>query len=70
MNEPKKIEKGSIVKYKDGHYRVTRKTRNTVNLGGTFSGKIHHKGVPIGEVVEDEKAWYEAWTQSETYKCM
>lgn len=67
---PQPIEKGSVVKYKDGWCRVTAKFKNTVNLGGIFNEKLYHKGVPLSEVFEDHDAWYEQWTQSETYKSM
>jgi hypothetical protein len=66
----KPIEVGSVVRYKEGWCKVTRKTRNTVNLGGIFNGKIYHKGVPLDEVYEDHDAWYANWQESETYKCM
>lgn len=71
MNNTKPIVKGSIVKYKDGHYKVTAVFGMThVNLAGVFSGKIHHKRISLGQMVEDEKAWYDEWTKSESYKCM
>lgn len=70
MDETKPIVKGSIVLYKDGHYRVTRLTSKTVNLGSVFGGVIYYKGISLGEVKEDEAAWYKEWQQSETYQCM
>lgn len=73
----KEIVKGGIVKFtnrlnpnESGWYRVTRVTKNTVNLGAVWGGKVYYKGIPIEEVVEDEAAWYERWTKSETYMCM
>jgi len=66
----KPISKGSIVKYKDGNYRVSACFSKTVNLSGVFSSHIHHKGIPLSEVVEDEEEWYKRWTQSESYKSM
>jgi hypothetical protein len=66
----KAVNKGDVVKYGDGHYRVSAKFKNFVNLCGVFSGHIHHKKVPISQVVEDHDAWYQEWTQSETYRCM
>jgi hypothetical protein len=66
----KPIEKGSIVKYKNGWMRVTAKFKTHVNLGGIFAGKTSVKGVPFGEVKEDEDTWYEHWQESESYKCM
>jgi hypothetical protein len=66
----KPVQKGSVVRYKDGWVRVTAKYKHTVNLGGIFNGKIYHKNVPIGEVFEDHDAWYANWQQSETYMSM
>ena len=70
VNVPNEITKGTVVRYKDGHMRVTAKFKNTVNLGGIFAGKTSIKGVPLSEVVEDHEAWYESWTKSETYQSM
>ena len=64
------ITKGSIVKYEDGHYRVSAVIAGTVNLKSIFGSKIYHKGIPASMVAEDEAAWYAAWQQSETYQCM
>ena len=67
----KTITKSSIVKYKDGWYRVSALFSKTVNLCGIFNtDKIYYKGVSIDEVIEDEDNWYKNWQQSETYKCM
>lgn len=66
----KEIVKGSIVKYQDGFYRVSRKNTNSVNLAGVFTSYIHHKSVPINEVVEAHDEWHTEWTQSETYMSM
>ena len=74
MNEIKPIEKGNTVKYNDGQgdgwYRVTCVRGNTCNLGAVFGGKIYYKRVPLDKVVEDHEAWYQNWTQSESYQCM
>jgi len=79
MSKPKvknvasQIKTGMIVRYdnKSGNwYRVTRVTKNTVNLGSIFGNTIHHKGVDINLVNEDEAAWYQSWSSSETYMCM
>ncbi len=70
MNISKRIEKGDTVKYKDGYYRVSALFTNTVNLCSIFSKKIHHKKVPLTEVVEAKNEWYEKWGKSETYKSM
>jgi translation elongation factor P/translation initiation factor 5A len=66
------IKKGSVVRYKDGHCRVTAifKSSQTANLGGIFNGVVYHKRVPLSEMVEDEANWYKSWEQSETYQSM
>jgi hypothetical protein len=64
------VGKGSIVKYQDGFYRVTRSTKNTVNLGPVFGGKVYYKGVQKTEVVEAYDEWHDYWSKSETYRCM
>ena len=66
----KPIQKGSVVKYKDGYMEVTAKFKNHVNLGPIFHGKTKVKHVPLSEVSEAHDEWYEKWTQSETYKSM
>lgn len=66
----REIKVGSIVLYDGGWYRVTRLTKNTVNLGRVWGGKIYHKGVALANVVEDEANWYSAWQRSEAYQCM
>lgn len=64
------IKKGSIVKYDNSWFRVTYVTKNTVNLGSIFGGKIYHKGVLKTDVVEDEANWYTNWSKSEAYQSM
>ena len=64
------IEKGNIVSYKGGNYRVTSARGGKVNLGSIFGKTIYHKGVLVSEVFENEKEWYKKWSQSETYMCM
>ena len=64
------MKKDMIVKYKGKWYRVTRVTANTVNLGGVWTGKVTLKGIPRDEVYEDGDAFYDNWSQSETYQCM
>lgn len=66
----KPIAIASIVKFQGGWYRVSRLTKNTVNLSGVFGGKVYHKGVSITDVVEDEESWRADWTQSESYQSM
>ncbi len=67
-NEP--IVKGGTVKYKDGYFRVSALFANTVNLGGIFSARIHHKKVPLSDVTEARDEWYKRWSESETYQSM
>jgi len=64
------INIGSIVKYQNGYYKVTRCTKATVNLGSIFGSHIYHKGINKSEVTEAAAEWHERWSQSETYKCM
>lgn len=68
----KTIAKGTVVHFKDGWVRVTsvNKTRQTVNVGGIFSGRVYEKDVPLYEVYEDDAAWFESWQKSETYQSM
>ena len=66
----KKVVKGSIVRFENGWYRVTRLTSKTVNLGGVFGNTVYHKGIPLELVYEDEDNWYKRWSQSESYMCM
>ena len=69
-NKVAEIVKGMIVKYNGGNYRVTCVKGGKVNLGAIFGKHIYHKGIPVELVHDDEGAWYERWTQSETYMCM
>ena len=64
------IRKGSIVKFENGNYRVTSLRGGKVNLGSIFGKHIYHKGIPVECVNENSAAWYEHWSQSETYQCM
>jgi hypothetical protein len=64
------MEKGTIVKYDGGFYRITRETKNTVNLGAIFGSRVYHKGIQKSLVTEAHDEWYQRWTQSETYMCM
>jgi len=64
------IKKGDVVKYVTGYYRVSAKFKATCNLAGVFSSYIHHRKVPLTEVVEAHDEWYAHWQQSDTYKCM
>lgn len=64
------IEKGSIVRYKQGWMEVTARFNHHVNLGYIFHGKTIIKKVPLNEVYEDKEAWYKEWSNSETYQSM
>lgn len=66
------IKRGMIVLFEKCHYRVTRVTKHTVNLGPVFGNgrTVDHKRIDINQVVEDEAAWYAKWQKSETYMCM
>jgi len=64
------MEKGTIVKYDSGFYRITHETKNTVNLGSIFGNHVYHKGIQKSEVTEAHNEWYQQWTQSETYMSM
>lgn len=64
------LQVGTVVRYKDGWVRITRLNSKWCNLGAIFGGKVYEKKVPLSEVYEDATAWYERWSQSETYQCM
>ena len=46
------IDKGSVVKYKDGWMEVTARFNHHVNLGHIFQSKTTIKKVPLNEVFE------------------
>ena len=73
-NTTERITKGMIVEYvengRPGNYRVSNVKGGKVNLKAIFGKHIYHKGIAIELVVEDGGAWYQRWTQSETYMCM
>ena len=64
------IQKGTIVKYNNQWFRVTKTTKNTVNLGSIFGNTIYHKAIAKELVVEDEANWYNNWQKSERYQSM
>jgi hypothetical protein len=70
MENKTEIQKGMIVSYKEGNYRVTSARGKKVNLGSVFGGRIYHKGIPKEEVFENSVAFYEWWSKTETYMCM
>ena len=39
------IKTGTIVKYNNQWFRVTKATKNTVNLGSIFGNTIYHKAI-------------------------
>jgi hypothetical protein len=66
------IKVGSIVSIKgeSGYYKVTSYRGGKVNLGSIFGRSIYHKGVSVENVYENGDAFYDRWSQSETYMCM
>ena len=67
----KEISVGSTVNYNGGYYRVSKSSRDTVNLRGVWGSKrVLHKGVPVAEVREAGAEFYESWSRSESYMCM
>ena len=68
----KEIKVGLIVSIKgeSGYYKVTSYRGGKVNLGAIFGRSIYHKGVPVENVYENGDAFYDRWSQSETYMCM
>ena len=64
------LQVGTVVRHKDGWARITRLNSKWCNLGAIFGSRIYEKKVPLTEVYADEVAWYERWSQSETYMCM
>ena len=73
-NTTERITKGMIVEYvengRPGNYRVSNVKGGKVNLKAIFGKHIYHKGIPVDQVKNDEAAWYEAWRNSDTYRCM
>jgi hypothetical protein len=66
------LKKGTIVKTQTGHARITAvfPGKQTVNLGSIFGKRILERSVPACQIHEDEAAWYNSWSQSETYMSM
>ncbi len=64
------MDKGSIVKYAQGFYRITRLTKNTVNLGPVFGGRVIHKSIPRSDVIEAREEFHQYWRQTESYRSM
>lgn len=64
------IAKRDIVKHGGEFYRVSRRTKNTVNLSGVFTSVVYHKGVPVAAVAEASEEFHDWWSQTESYKSM
>lgn len=69
-----KIEKGSIVRYKNGFYRVSCTNKSaagvisSVNLKNVNGRTVQWFSVPFSEITEAYAEWEKAWHQSETYQ--
>jgi hypothetical protein len=70
MTTTNPILTGMIVLFEGGWYRVTKATKNKVNLGAAWGGRVYHKGIDITLVQEDGNAFYENWRKSDSYQCM
>lgn len=68
--QPIEIVKGTIVEYDGGFMRVSRVTKNTVNLKAVFGKHVYHVGLDKSKVVEAEEAFYKSWRNSESYQSM
>ena len=68
----KEIVKGSIVKYQGNNYMVKTLFKNgTATLSVIFRPEyIYHRKVNVTDLVEDYEAWYQGWTESETYQLL
>ena len=64
------LQVGTVVRHKTGWVRITRLNSKWCNLGAIWGGRVYEKKVPLTEIYADEAAWYKAWTQSESYRCM
>lgn len=69
-NTVAEIKLGSIVQFNRGWYRITKLTKNTVNLGSVFGNSVYYKSISKELVKEDEASWYANWQRSETYMSM
>lgn len=70
----KKWEKGSSMKFtlvpRTEQGRISRINSKWVNISTIWGGKCTHKRVPLTELTECTKEFYEGWRQSEGYRCM
>lgn len=71
MKDQNNLAVGSIVNYKGGYYRVSRSTKETVNLRGVWgSRRTLHKGISKSEVAEAANEFMAYWQTTESYMCM
>lgn len=64
------LQVGTVVRHKTGWVRITRLNSKWCNLGAIWGSRIYEKKVPLSEIFEDEVAWYQAWQQTDQYRCM
>ena len=50
--------------------RITRITSKWANIGAIWGKGIYDKKVPLTELTECGKEFYDNWTKSDTYRCM
>jgi hypothetical protein len=64
------LQVGTVVRHKTGWVRITRLNSKWCNLGAIWGSRIYEKKVPLNEIFADEVAWYQAWQQTDQYRCM
>jgi hypothetical protein len=63
------IQKGNIVQYKNGWYRVSAVYKDgTANLKGVFNNHLYHKRVPMAAMVEDGNGFWAWYQNSDAYR--
>lgn len=70
---PVRDKNGAVVRREVPAYnqgRITRLTKKWANIGPVWAGKVFAKQIPISELEECSEAFYEAWRNSESYRCM
>jgi hypothetical protein len=50
--------------------RITRITSKWANIGTIWGGMVFAKKVPLTELTECAEQFYDAWSKSESYRCM
>ena len=70
---PARDQNGAIIRrevpaYQQG--RITRLTSKWANIGPVWAGKVFAKQIPLSELEECSEAFFEAWRNSESYRCM